>query len=133
MSPRRFLLPLAAASAFATVVSPALAAGNPANGAKRFRAQCEVCHLASKTATPNDLRTKVGPNLWGVVNRKAATYPNFKYSRAMKSSGLTWTPQTLKAYAMAPQKVVPSVRMSFGGLKNPQDADDIIAWLATLK
>jgi cytochrome c2 len=130
MSARRFLFPLVALSLAAP---PAFAAGNPANGAKRFRSQCEVCHLASKTATVNDLRTKVGPNLAGVVNRKAGTYPNFKYSGAMKRSGITWTPATLKAYAMAPQKMVPNVRMNFGGLKNPQDADDIIAWLATLK
>jgi cytochrome c len=130
MSVRSFVV-LTAVSVLAA--SPAFAAGNPVNGAKRFRSQCEVCHLASKTATVNDLRTKVGPNLAGVVNRKAGTYPNFKYSSAMKKSGLTWTVPTLKAYAMTPQKIVPNVRMNFGGLKNPQDADDIIAWLATLK
>lgn len=131
MSVRSFVVSVAALSVLAA--SPALAAGNAANGAKRFRSQCEVCHLASKTATVNDLRTKVGPNLAGVVGRKAGTYPGFRYSGAMRTSGITWTPAVLKAYAMAPQKVVPSVRMNFRGLKNPQDADDIIAWLATVK
>jgi cytochrome c len=115
----------------APAAKSAAPAGDPANGQKRFRSVCEVCHLASRTATPNDLLTKVGPNLSGVVGRKAGTYPRFRYSSAMKKSGLVWTRENLKAYTMNPQKMIPNVRMSFGGLKNPKDADDIIAWLAT--
>lgn len=127
------VLSFAVLSAISVLSPSASAAGNPTSGAARFRANCEVCHLASKTATPNDLRSKVGPNLWGVVGRKAGATANFKYSRAMKTSGVTWTPALLRAYALAPQKMIPNVRMTFRGVKTAQEADDIVAWLATQK
>jgi cytochrome c len=111
----------------------AVPAGDPANGKKRFKAICESCHFSLKDATINDLRTKIGPNLWGVVGRKAGTGPSFRYSQAMKASGVTWTPAFLKPYLMNPQKTLPNVRMAFKGLPTTKDADDIIAYLATQK
>ena len=113
--------------------APAALAGDPVNGQKRFKATCESCHFSLKGAMLNDLRTKIGPNLWGVVGRKAGTGPNFRYSQAMKASGVTWTPAYLKPYLMNPQKTLPKVRMAFKGLSNPKEADDIIAYLATQK
>jgi cytochrome c len=84
----------------------AAAAAQP-SGDILFRQRCATCHqiTAGKPST-------VGPNLYGVVNRKAATAPvPFKYSEALKNSGLTWTRANLDKYLSAPAKMVPGTRM----------------------
>ena len=112
--------------------APASASGDAVRGKQKFKATCEVCHLAMDNAARNDELIKIGPNLFGVVGRPAGTYKGFRYSQAMKASGITWTEEVLGKYIEAPQKMVPSVRMTFQGVSNPQDIDDIVAYLATL-
>ncbi len=90
--------------------------------------RCAICHNAEKGAG-----NKVGPNLFGIVGRKAATAPNFYYSPAMKSSGIVWTEEKLEAYIMNPAKVVPGNRMAFAGIANKEQAEDLAAYLETLK
>jgi cytochrome c len=106
-------------------------AANSAHGAAIFSATCGVCHMARGDASRADLATRIGPNLWGVVGRKAGTAKGYVYSYAMRSSGITWTVDQLRRYIAAPQKTVPNVRMSFTGLKNPQDVEDVIEYLNT--
>ena len=130
MSIRR-LAGLAGAAIF--LASPALAAGNAGHGAEIFKGTCGVCHLAQPHPAVSDLAMRIGPNLWGVVGRKAGITPHFHYSAAMKASGVTWTPEVLRVYIHEPQKTIPDIRMSFPGLKNPRDVDDIIAYLQTFK
>jgi cytochrome c len=108
-------------------------AGDPTQGATIYRATCGVCHMARSDASRADLATRIGPNLWGVVGRKAGTSKGFGYSYAMRSSGVTWTNDQLRRYIAEPQKTVPNVRMGFAGLKNPKDVEDVIAFLNTLR
>jgi cytochrome c len=108
-------------------------AGNPTQGATIFRATCGVCHIARSDASRADLATRIGPNLWGVVGRKAGTSKGFAYSYAMRSSGVSWTDDQLRRYIAEPQKTVPNVRMGFTGLKNPKDVEGVIAYLNTLR
>ena len=124
---RTLSLTAAAIGTLALLATPASAAGNAANGKTAF-AICGTCHSAAAGA-PN----KIGPNLFGVVGRKAGTYAGFNYSAAMKNSGITWTEDKLAAYIDAPQKVVPGNKMPYGGTGNPAKAADIAAYLATLK
>ena len=105
----------------------ARAAGNVSTGAALF-SRCAICHTNAKGA-PN----KLGPNLFGLVGRKAGTYPGFSYSSAMKRSGIAWSPDRLMAYLAAPQQVVPGNNMPFAGIANAQQRADIIAYLGTLK
>ena len=121
------------AAAVALAICGHALAANPTRGATIFGANCGVCHIAQRDAAPADLATRLGPNLWGVVDRKAGTYKGFAYSYAMRSSGIIWTADQLRTYLAAPQKTVPNVRMSFAGLKNPQDIEDVVAYLSTLK
>ena len=114
-------------------VRPALAAPNAAAGSKIFHSICGVCHLAVKDASLNDERIKIGPNLYGVVGRAAGTHRGFFYSPAMKKSHVVWTAEKLRAYIHEPQKTIPNVRMSFNGLPNLVDVDNVVAYLATLK
>ncbi len=113
----------------ATVVAiPAAAqpmpAGNAAAGQKVF-VQCKTCHVTDKGVN------RIGPSLAGVVGRKAGTVPGFKYSAANLKSGVTWNAPTLFKYLEAPMKFMPGTKMTFGGLKKPQDRADVIAFLKT--
>ena len=120
---RRLLL---TAFAFAFVASAA-AAGD-ANSGKTIFARCSICHTVQKGGANG-----LGPNLFGVVGRKAATAPNFAFSSALKNSGITWTPDKLKAWVSGPARLVPGTKMAFAGIANPKQIDDVIAYLATLK
>ena len=119
------LMLVAGAAAF--VATAAQAAGDAAAGKQVFQ-KCSICHSDAKGAP-----AKIGPNLFGVVGRKAGTFAGFNYSPAMKNSGITWTEAKLAAYANDPQKVVPGNRMPFPGLHNDKDAANVAAYLATLK
>ena len=120
-----------AAPAFAVPApSPAAVAayaklhGDAAAGAKSFVA-CKACHVT--TAGVN----RIGPSLHAVVGRKAGSIPNFQYSSANKNSGITWSEAKLFEYLEAPQKIVPGTKMSYPGMKNPQDRANVIAYLKT--
>ena len=77
--------------------------------------------------------TKLGPNLAGVVGRKAGTEPGFDYSAAMKSFGKVWDAATLDTYLTNPAKLVPGGKMVFVGLKDATQRANVIADLETLK
>ena len=72
----------------------------------------------SATANTKGGGNRIGPDLFGVVGRKAGTAPNFSYSAAMKSAGFVWTNDKLDAYIKAPAMVVPGNKMAFAGLPN---------------
>jgi len=123
-------------SAFRTAITAAIlvslagaahAAGDAAKGKVTFQ-RCAICHRAEK-----DGGNGLGPNLFGVVGRKAGTVENFAYSSAMKNSGITWTPEKLTAYIEHPASVVPGNRMAFAGIGNAEQRADVVAYLATLK
>jgi len=107
--------------------SPAFAGGDAAKGKDVFN-RCAMCHSDAKGAG-----NRIGPDLWGVVGRKAGTEPGFNYSSALKSSGIVWTPDKLEQWVMGPGKMVPGTRMMFAGLSSKQQAEDLVAFLGTLK
>jgi cytochrome c len=114
---------LASAVLFA---APAHAAGDAAAGEKVF-AQCKACHENEKGVN------KIGPTLKGVVGRKTASVPDYKYSAAMTAKGAAgqvWDEVTLTEYLPNPKAFVPGTKMAFGGLKKPEDVANIIAYLA---
>jgi len=114
--------------AAALVTSQPAAAASAQAGAAVFKTNCAVCH-SDKANGPSP----VGPRLFGVVGRKAGTVPGFSYSNAMKKSGITWTQEELKKYVANPAGTVPGNRMPFAGLHKPNQVDDLIAFLASLK
>ncbi|WP_439815877.1 c-type cytochrome [Zavarzinia sp. CC-PAN008] len=113
--------------ALGALASPALAAGDPVKGEQVFK-RCMTCHTTAQGA-PN----KVGPNLFGVVGAQAGHVEGFRYSDAMKGSGLTWDEATLDAYLTKPRELIPGNKMAFVGLPKEQDRADVIAYLSTLK
>lgn len=103
-------------------------AADAAAGRVVFQKQCSTCHSAQKGAAPI-----LGPTLWGVVGRPTATVAGFKYSTAMKAAGGVWTEDRLRLYLAGPQKMIPGIRMTYPGLKNAGQLEDLLAWLKTLK
>lgn len=114
------------AMAFAFPVS-ASAQTAPANGETVFRQRCQACHTAT-AGQPS----RIGPNLAGVVGRKAASAPAFNYSPALKASGLTWTRANLDRYLSGPARMVPGTRMAVALTDNAQRAA-LITYLAARK
>ncbi|MEZ5530883.1 MAG: cytochrome c family protein [Steroidobacteraceae bacterium] len=87
--------------------------------------QCQACHQV-KPGAPSLL----GPNLAGIMGRKAASAPGFKYSSALAKSGLTWNAATLDKWLARPSTLVPGNTMAFAGLPKAEDRAAVIAWLA---
>lgn len=103
------------------------AAAQAVDGKKLFSSRCGVCHW--DPAKPGE-QVRMGPSLTGVVGRKAGTHPKFtRYSKAMKSSGKTWTEATLNAFLENPRQTVPGTNMAFPGLKKPEERAAIVAYL----
>ena len=98
--------------------------GDAAKGEKVF-VQCKACHVRDEGVN------RIGPSLHNIVGRKAGTVADFAYSEANKNSGVTWDEETLFKYLEAPQKFMPGTKMTFAGLKQPQDRADVIAYLKT--
>lgn len=122
MSKKLILAALASAVLFAV---PAHAEGDAAAGEKVF-AKCKACHENEKGVN------KVGPTLKGVVGRKAASVPDYKYSEAMLAKGaegVVWDEATLAKYLPDPKAFVPKTKMAFAGLKKPEDVANVIAYL----
>ena len=114
-------------AAAAALFAGAAQAGDAKKGEAVFQ-RCTICHASAKGAG-----NRIGPNLFGVAGRKAGTEANFAYSAAMKGAGFVWTPEKLTAYAEHPQQIVPGNRMAFAGITSPTDAQDLVAYLETLK
>lgn len=110
------------AGALALSSSVALAQGDAAHGEKVFN-QCKACHAV------DEAKNKVGPHLVGVFGREAGSVEGFKYSDAMKESGITWNEETIAAYLADPRGYIKGNRMAFAGLKKEEDIADLIAYL----
>ena len=94
------------------------------SGERTFNQQCKACHTVEK-GRPSPL----GPNLFGVIGRKAGSAPGFASSDAMKKSGITWDEASLSDYLKDPKAKVPETKMVFAGLKRPAQLADVIDYL----
>jgi len=92
---------------------------------KQLFLTCAACHTDKPDA--------IGPSLKGVFGRKSAALEDFRYSNPMKRANLVWDDANLRAYIANPQQTVRGNRMPFGGLSNPADIEDIVAYLKILK
>ena len=104
-------------------IAPSAAAD--AEHGKQLYILCAGCH----TERPDAL----GPNLKGVFGRKAAALQDYRYSNPMKRANLVWDEANLRDYIADPQTKVKGNRMPFGGLSQPEDIEDVIAFLKTYK
>jgi cytochrome c len=104
--------------------SAAAQSGDAARGEQLFKQQCMICHTIAA-----DGGNKIGPNLHGVIGRKAGQAAGFSFSEAMAKSGIVWDDKTLTEYLESPAKRVPNGKMTFAGVKQKGQLDDMIAYL----
>ncbi len=102
-----------------------LASADAAAG-KTISTKCEQCHDLSKGG-PN----KIGPPLFGVVDRPRASIAAFSYSAAMKGKPGNWTYDELFKFIKAPGVDITGTKMSFAGLTRAEDRINLIAFLRT--
>ena len=96
------------------------------NGEAVFE-KCKSCHNAD-----NGGANGTGPNLWGVEGHAPGSHPGFAYSDGMKAFGAkqpVWDYQHVYEFIKGPQKYINGTKMTFVGLKQPQDRIDVIAYL----
>jgi cytochrome c len=86
--------------------------------------KCLVCHAIGPGA-----KNKIGPELNGLDGRKAGTVPDYNYSDANKNSGIVWDDATFKEYIKDPRAKIPGTKMTFPGIKNEQEINDLWAYL----
>jgi cytochrome c len=113
-----------AAACFVFSFTAGAVAADAVHGKQLFLS-CSGCHTEKPDA--------IGPSLKGVFGRKSAALDDFRYSNPMKRANLVWDSANLRDYLIDPQLKVKGNRMPFGGVANPAEADDLVAYLQTYK
>lgn len=131
------------AATMALLSAPVYAEGDAANGEEIFNRQCSTCHVVENEAGEilAGRASHVGPNLYGVVGRAPGTFPEFNYGDSLVAYGATevvWGEENLVGYMQDPTDFLRTAlddrrargKMAFQ-LRDPQDAADVYAFLAT--
>jgi cytochrome c len=117
------------ASAAGQLHHRANAAGDAKAGAAVLK-RCAVCHTSDKGGGD-----ALGPNLFGIVGRKAAGRPGLcLFGAAAKRPGIVWSEANLDQMGAAgPARMVPGNKMAFPGITSKKQQADVVAYLGTLK
>ncbi len=102
-------------------------AGDPAEGRTYVQGICAACHTFDQGGG-----TRVGPNLFSVLDRKIAGEPGFNYSAALKKHGGNWTATNLDGYLRSPQNFAPGTTMPFSGISSSSERRNVITYLESL-
>lgn len=87
--------------------------------------KCLPCHSIGPGA-----QNKVGPELNGINGRHSGSVANYSYSDANKNSGIVWGEATFKEYIKDPRAKIPGTKMTFAGIKNDQEVNDLWAYIS---
>ncbi|HYE01224.1 MAG TPA: cytochrome c family protein [Alphaproteobacteria bacterium] len=117
----------AAAPAALPPVTPLLASAT-AEAGQAVAKQCTSCHSFEQGGA-----NKVGPNLYGVVGAEHAHVEGFAYSKALaEKKGTPWGYEELNAFLASPKTYAPGTKMTFAGIKKPEDRANLIAYLRSI-
>lgn len=99
-----------------------------AEAGQKYARTCGACHTFDKGGA-----NRVGPNLWNTFGNKKGHSEGYSYSSAMLEKGGTWTTEDLNQFLFKPKQFVPGTKMTFAGIKKPEDRANVIKWLQSLK
>jgi cytochrome c len=120
---------MVATLAFATPAVGALAAeGDPAAGETLFKQKCAVCHKIGEGA-----KNFVGPEMNGIIGRKAGSVAGYSYSDGVKNAGFEWDSAKLHTWLTDPKAMIPGTKMIFPGLPKESDRDNVVAYISQFK
>jgi cytochrome c len=121
--------PFKLALVLASLEVGAAEAADIAKGQAAFVRQCAICHTIDKGG-----ENRVGPNLFGVIGRRAGAVPDFKYTNAFRTTAtFEWTEGLLGPWIALPAVMVPGTAMGvFPGVSD-RDKDDIVAYVGAQK
>ena len=100
-----------------------LALGSLEHGEKVFK-KCSACHMIADGG-----KNMIGPNLWGVIGRKAASISDYNYSKAMKEYAKIWSFEEMNLYLIKPQAYIKGTKMAFAGLRKEKDRASVILYM----
>ncbi len=129
---RQMLAFAVAAAVLAAMAAPAAAEGDVEKGKEVFK-KCGLCHQVGPGA-----KTLIGPELNGIVGRKAASIADYpSYSAGMKklgAEGFVWTPENIDKWISDPKAMIPNspMALAFQGIPDAGQRSDVIAYLKTL-
>jgi cytochrome c len=118
-------LTLSALAVIASAAATSAAFAQDAAAGKSSFNKCLACHAIGEGA-----KNKVGPELNGLDGRKSGTAPDYSYSDANKNSGITWNEAEFKDYIRDPKAKIPGTKMSFAGIKNEKEVNDLWAFVS---
>ncbi len=93
-------------------------------GAAVFK-KCAICHNIGPGAT-----NKIGPELNGLDGRHSGSAAGYDYSEANKKSGIVWNKDMFEKYINDPRGVVPGTKMTFAGIQNKHEVEDLWAYVS---
>lgn len=85
---------------------------------------CQTCHSVTRGGASG-----AGPNLWGVIGRRAASKPDFDYSEALRRSGIVWSDAQIERWLANPATFLEGNKMGFVGVPDATDRRAIVEYL----
>lgn len=99
------------------------ASASPSRGERQAQ-WCKACHSLEKGG-PH----MIGPALYGFFGTEVGTRSGFEYSAVLRDADFVWTPAAVDAWLAQPGRFLPGNRMTFAGVADPDDRNDLIAYL----
>ncbi|MEE9313501.1 MAG: c-type cytochrome [Rhizobiaceae bacterium] len=119
------IIPFIAAAGI--MLTATMANAGDAEKGKKVAKKCTACHTLEEGG-----KHRLGPNLFGILNKTAGQATGYKYSKDMMSSGITWDPTTFLEFVTKPKRVLKNTKMSFRGIKSADQRADLLAYFKTL-
>ena len=91
---------------------------------RRVFLQCQSCHTLEEGG-----QAVLGPNLYGLFGREVGTMDGFEFSPALQEADFDWTPEQLDQWLANPREFLPGNRMTFAGVRRPDDRTAVIAYV----
>jgi cytochrome c len=113
--------------AMAGVIGAASAGESVESGRQLYDRRCRTCHGGTGPAD-----SPIGPNLSGIVGKKAGTMASGIHSQAAIDSGIVWDRESLRRFLSAPRREIPGSIMP-AGVADPAELERLLDYLESLR